>query len=215
MIKKHLLFLLIIIPSMVGYAQNPCPHISSVNYGGKIYLTIQIGSQCWLKENLNIGIMIDSVKNQTNNHIIEKYCYRNDPVNCSKFGGLYQWNEALQYDTGSAKLKGICPVGWHVPDSTDINKLKFTVNDSRKLKEKGQGEGIGEGTNKSGFSALLAGSRGLNGAFFGINGYTYFWTSTISNSIDAFDLYLNHGSGIIYQSDSQVNYGFSVRCIKN
>jgi uncharacterized protein (TIGR02145 family) len=209
-------FLLIIIFCMVAFAQNPCPHTPTVNYGGKIYHTVQIGSQCWFKENLNIGTMIDSAKNQKDNHLIEKYCYRNDPFNCAKYGGLYQWNEAMKYESGSSKLEGICPSGWHIPDTTDIKKLNATVNnDSRNLKAVGQGKGAGTGTNKSGFSALLAGSRGLNGAFFGSNSYTYIWISDMANSVDAFDLYLNNSSGIIYQSDSQIEYGFSVRCLKN
>ena len=91
----------------IAWAQKPCPGIPTLKYEGKTYHTIQIGSQCWLKENLNIGVMIDSAKNQTNNGVIEKYCYRNDPANCSKYGGLYQWNEALQYASGTSKIKGI------------------------------------------------------------------------------------------------------------
>jgi uncharacterized protein (TIGR02145 family) len=201
---------------MVGYAQKPCPRIPIVIYGGKTYHTVQIGKQCWLKENLNIGAMIDSAKNQTNNGIIEKYCYRNDPANCTKYGGLYQWNEALFYASGTSKIKGICPTGWHLPDTTEFNKLILLADkNSKKLKAVGQGDGAGVGTNNSGFSALLSGSRGINGSFFGLNGYTYIWSSSVANSVDAFDLYLNHGSSNIYQSDSKVEYGFSVRCIKD
>ncbi len=41
------------------------------------YSTIQIGGQCWMAENLNIGIRNDTgLANQMdNNLIIEKYCY--------------------------------------------------------------------------------------------------------------------------------------------
>jgi uncharacterized protein (TIGR02145 family) len=215
---KHLYTsaLLIIIICSIAWAQKPCPGIPTLNYAGKIYHTVKIGSQCWLKENLNIGVMIDSAKNQANNGVIEKYCYRNDPANCSKLGGLYQWNEALQYASGTSKVKGICPTGWHLPDTTEFNKLTLAVNkNSKALKAVGQGDGAGIGTNYSGFSALLSGSRGLNGAFFGLNGYTYIWTSSVANSIDAFDLYLNHPTSNIYQSDSKEDYGFSVRCIKD
>jgi uncharacterized protein (TIGR02145 family) len=206
----------IIIFCTIGFAQKPCPGIPSLKYGGKIYHTVQIGSQCWLKENLDVGVMIDSAKSQTNNGVIEKYCYRNNPANCTKLGGLYQWNEALQYSSDTIKVQGICPKDWHLPDTSEISKLILAVNkNSKKLKAIGQGDGAGVGTNNSGFSALLAGSRGLNGAFFGLNGYTYIWVSTVANSSDAFDLYLNHGTGNIYQSNSNEDYGFSVRCIKN
>jgi uncharacterized protein (TIGR02145 family) len=212
----HISLFFIITSCFVCFAQKPCSNIPAINYGGKLYHTVQIGSQCWLKENLNIGTMIDSTKNQKDNNVIEKYCYRNNQSNCSKYGGLYQWNEAMQYASGSSKARGICPAGWRLPDTTDINKLTLSVNkDSRNLKAVGQGDDKGAGNNNSGFSALLGGSRGLNGAFFGLNNYTYIWLSVIANSVDAFDLYLNHGSGYIYKSDSKVDYGFSVRCIKN
>ena len=72
---------------------------SRVSYGGKDYNTVLIGSQCWLKENLDVGTMINGSNQQTNNGIIEKYCYNNVPNNCSTYGGLYQWNEAMQYFT--------------------------------------------------------------------------------------------------------------------
>jgi hypothetical protein len=39
-----------------------------------------MGSQCWLKENLNIGMRINGLQEQTDNTIIEKYCYNNDPA---------------------------------------------------------------------------------------------------------------------------------------
>ena len=36
----------------------PCPGTPSIIYGGKKYHTVQIGNQCWLKENLDLGTMI-------------------------------------------------------------------------------------------------------------------------------------------------------------
>jgi len=64
-----------------------------VSYEGITYNTVQIGSQCWLKENLVVGTMIDSLQNQTSNSVIEKYCYNNDSTNCNTYGGLYQWGD--------------------------------------------------------------------------------------------------------------------------
>ena len=49
-----------------------------INYEYKYYGTVQIGTQCWLKENLDVGEMIPGIQNQTNNtptNYIEKYCY--------------------------------------------------------------------------------------------------------------------------------------------
>ena len=70
-------------------------------YGGETYPTVQIGTQCWFQKNLNIGTMINGNANQTNNGIIEKYCYNNLAASCITYGGLYQWNEAMQYVTTS------------------------------------------------------------------------------------------------------------------
>lgn len=70
----------------------PCPGIPTVTYEGQTYNTIQIFSQCWLKENLNAGEMISSTQDMTNNGVIEKYCLSNNTSNCEIYGGLYQWN---------------------------------------------------------------------------------------------------------------------------
>ncbi|MEI7982543.1 MAG: FISUMP domain-containing protein [Bacteroidota bacterium] len=59
---------------------------------GKAYSTVLIGTQCWLAENLNVGVRIDGVQEQTNNGTIEKYCYNKDEANCAIYGDLYQWN---------------------------------------------------------------------------------------------------------------------------
>jgi len=95
-------------------AGSPCPGNPTIVYGGQTYNTVQIGAQCWLKENLNIGTKINGTVNQNNNSIIEKYCYGDLESNCNIYGGLYQWNEMMQYVT-TAGVQGICPAGWHVP----------------------------------------------------------------------------------------------------
>ena len=74
----------------------PCIGNPTVLYEGQTYNTIQIYSQCWLKENLNVGIMIPSTQSQTNNSIIEKYCMGNEESMCDMMGGLYFWNEMME-----------------------------------------------------------------------------------------------------------------------
>jgi uncharacterized protein (TIGR02145 family) len=79
------------------FSQNPCPGTPTVEYAGKTYNTVQIGSQCWLKENLDVGTMIPGSLEQKNNGTIEKYCYNDSIENCTTYGGLYQWAEAMEY----------------------------------------------------------------------------------------------------------------------
>jgi uncharacterized protein (TIGR02145 family) len=192
-----------------------CPDCPTVLYEGKTYHTVQIGTQCWLKENLDVGTMILGIQNQTNNSVIEKYCYNDDPNNCVTYGGLYQWDEAMQYVTNEGAT-GICPPGWHIPTVAEFETLIATVNnDGNSLKAVGQGGGAGAGTNTSGFSALLAGSRYYNGYFNDVGYYANFWSSTEYNANNAYRLYLltNDGSILLYQNAK--DYGFSVRCVKD
>ena len=51
---------------------------------GQSYATVQIGDQCWMAENLNVGLMLLTGEEITDNETIEKYCYGNDPANCDK-----------------------------------------------------------------------------------------------------------------------------------
>jgi uncharacterized protein (TIGR02145 family) len=193
----------------------PCPDTPTVIYLNKTYNTVLIGDQCWLKENLNVGTMIIGSQTQTDNSIIEKYCYNNDSNNCNTYGGLYQWNEAMQYST-SKGAQGICPSEWHIPTYNELMTLAFAVEtDGNALKEIGQGSGNGAGTNTSGFSALLAGFMSWDGSCYSLGSYAYFWTSTEADTYNAFLMYLfGDGSGINGSNDSKY-LGYSIRCVKD
>ncbi len=188
---------------------------NTVTYEGKVYNTVLIGSQCWLKENLDIGTMITSdgpEDYQTNNGVIEKFCYDNDAANCETYGGLYQWNEAMQYNSTEG-TQGVCPDGWHIPTESEFITLLNTVeNDGNALKEIGQGSGDGEGTNISGFSALLSGNN--YDSFVNLSYITNFWSSSIKESKGIFiQLAFNHNhvsSNVQYNSD-----GNSIRCLED
>jgi uncharacterized protein (TIGR02145 family) len=193
---------------------NPCPGIPTVNYEGQTYNTIAIGDLCWLRENLNIGTMIDSTQTQTNNGTIEKYCYNNDSNKCAIYGGLYQWDEAMQYDTTEG-AKGICPLGWHLPTWNDFSILKTYVgNNSNDLKELGQGSGSGAGTNSSGFSALLAGIS-YNGIFYYLNNHADFWTSRRSSTSNSYCIQLINTANSFQGGQVDKMAGYSIRCINN
>ncbi len=188
---------------------------STVTYAGKTYNTVMVGVQCWLKENLDVGVMIDSMSNQTNNGVIEKYCYNNNTANCEIYGGLYQWNEAMQYST-TLGTRGICPPGWHIPTFLDFYDLANTVeNNGNALKSIGVGAGNGAGTNTSGFSALLAGSRNYNGHFISLSYSTYFWISSEYGAPYANLMGLSRIGNSIYFGSGTKNIGFSIRCAQD
>jgi len=194
---------------------SPSEDTSTVTYSGKVYHTLKIGNQTWLKENLDVGTMIQGTTNSSNNGVIEKYCYNNDPIFCKSFGGFYQWDEAMQYAT-SEKTQGICPKDWHIPTISEFETLKSTVNnDCNVLKAEGQGAEGGVGTNTSGYSALLVGRRFDNGSFEQLFYETFFWSSEEGDSLGAYNMGLwSMGNDLTKFRDSKKS-GFNIRCIKD
>lgn len=176
-------------------------------YGGESYPTVQIGSQCWFAKNLNIGIMIQGT-DQTNNNIIEKYCYNNSETNCITYGGYYQWDEAMQYVSTSG-TQGICPPGWHLPSLPEFNVLSISalgsVNSVLIL-------GEGNGSNTTGFSALLAGAiSSSNFIWFDTYGAIL---SSVESSTNYYVYFLTPDSDL-YATDYSKELGTTVRCLKN
>ncbi len=188
------------------------------DYAGQTYYYVNIGPQSWMTDNLNFGRMVFSltgVDSLRNNGILEKYCYKNDTLNCHYYGALYQWNEIMNY-THDELNRGICPPGWRIPSESDFETLIRNVdNDGNALKAKYQGEGDGKGNNRSKFAALLHGIRGADGAFYYDENITSFWSSTgpENNNIAAsLRLYSNSGQVNLMYFDKRE--GHAVRCIK-
>lgn len=199
-----------------------------VMYQGKSYNTVEIGTQCWMKENLNVGIRIDSTTDQSNNDIIEKYCYHDEPDSCDIFGGLYQWDEAMQYST-SEGTQGICPDGWHIPTESEWCTLTLyidpTVNCSSlgwngtdvglKMKSTSGWFNNGNGNNNSGFTAVPGGYRHTNSTFNNLTLNAYFWTSLQYDATMAWRRVFHYNLQTVLRNyDTKAN-GYSVRCIRN
>ena len=163
---------------------------------GQIYNTVLIGEQCWMAENLDKGEMINGIEEMTDNGIIEKYCYDNDVENCYEYGGLYQWDEMMQY-TNTNTTQGICPEGWHIPTDEVFKILEGSVDSQYPVGDpiwdttgiRGFDAGLnlksttgwrdnGNSTDLYGFTALPAGWCWEDGGFISLEGWTYFWLSS-------------------------------------
>lgn len=203
----------------------PCPDVKKVYYeggpykddNGRYYLTVLIEGRCWLRENLNVGTMLhsnSSESNQTNNGILEKYCYDNDESNCDLYGGLYQWNEAMQYATGDER-QGICPEGWHVATLVEYESLEALANDeAEKLVAVGQYATAYIATNVTGFTGVFSGYRlNSNGNFYSLRHHTNFWTSTPLNSANAYEMGLSSNTKTVYFNTYDKKDGYSIRCV--
>jgi uncharacterized protein (TIGR02145 family) len=188
---------------------------------GKSYETVQIGTHCWMKENLNIGTRIDGMNDQTNNGVIEKYCYNSDPTNCDVYGGLYNWNEIMEYATTEG-VQGICLTGWHLPSDAEWTALSDYLGGESvaggKMKETGIGLWYSPNTgatNSSGFSGLPGGYRDASRTYDGVGIYGSWWSSTEYAPTYAWSRYLAYFSAAVYRDGDDKNYGFSVRCLKD
>jgi uncharacterized protein (TIGR02145 family) len=144
------------------------------------YGIVKIGTQIWMKENLNVGTMNyvwhSAADSSSDNEIIERYCYENNVSNCDIYGGLYQWAEMMQYnppDTGLiGTTQGVCLDGWHLPTFKEWETLMYFLGGYKKEGKAGY-FGIGDklkesgsshwkvpnsgATNESGFTALPGG----------------------------------------------------------
>jgi uncharacterized protein (TIGR02145 family) len=153
---------------------------------GNTYPTVLIGTQCWFARNLNSGIKISKTSYQMPNGIIEKYCYNDLQSNCDIYGGLYQWDEMMDWEENSGG-QGICPSGWHIPTDAEWTTLTTYLgesNASRYMKEAGTAHWVPPNTgadNRSGFTALPGGSLSFfDNNYWNIGFNAYFWTSDTS-----------------------------------
>ncbi|MCD4681570.1 MAG: T9SS type A sorting domain-containing protein, partial [Bacteroidales bacterium] len=199
----------------------PCPGIPTFTYGGQTYNTVQIGTHCWMLENLNIGTRIDGAISQTNNGVIEKYCYNDDTLNCDIYGGLYMWDEIMDYQS-IEDVQGICPSGWHIPADTSwtilIDYLGGNVIAGGKMKEYGflhWNTPNSGASNSSGFTALPAGYASSSGVFYEMGIVTFIWSSTEYSGLKAWDRQLSYNNSMANASADDKGYGFSVRCLQD
>ncbi len=184
---------------------------------GNTYATVQIGDQCWMAENLNIGERIDGSEDMTDNGTIEKYCYDNSEANCDVYGGLYQWDEMMQYITTEG-AQGICMEGWHVPTDAEWCILEQEVDPTINCSITGY-RGVDGGTKlkqggSSGFAALFGGFRHVNGTFNVFGSISYLWSSSESGA-NAWTRYLNISISNVGRNNNHKAYGFTVRCLKD
>lgn len=194
----------------------PCKNSIAVKHGGYLYPTVQIAEQCWIKENMNIGEMINGDIDMTDNGIFEKYCYNNLPENCDVYGGLYQWGELMQYIEKKA-TQGICPNGWHIP--TDIEFMPLIEDfDGEGCKERGNshwemGFNI-EGDNIKGFTVLGSGYRQNTTDFEQLGTFALFHSSLKMPFGWVWHLGFSRNNLITFGTTLKV-VGGSVRCIKD
>ena len=178
-----------------------------------LYKTVVIGegehALTWMAQNLNY---------KTSGSL----CYGDDPANCTKYGQLYQYSDALT----------VCPGGWHLPTLTEMQTL-IRANDASltgtwqsdwatsnaagaKLKAPSP-DWNGDSDGNSGFVAIPGGYRHPDGpTFFYEGAHAHFWSATTgATSGRAWRLYLNSDTDVAYLHVNSQLISFSVRCVQN
>jgi|WetSurMetagenome_2_1015567.scaffolds.fasta_scaffold21849_3 uncharacterized protein (TIGR02145 family) len=183
---------------------------------GNEYDTVEVGAQCWMGENLNVGTMLVSgPTDPANNSITEKWCYNNNPAICATDGGLYNWNEAMQYVTMEG-AQGICPVGWHIPKESEVLAMVSYLGADAYYK---LATWVPNGTNSSGFTAIASGVMQSGVGFVGRPDSSDIWSSTYQDlGTSAYNLFIVNIEGMkdwLTGNASGIVNGQSVRCLKD
>jgi len=200
-----------------------CGGITSVtDIDGNIYPVVEIGNQCWTKENLKTtkyadGSVIPNVTldAQWIGLTTGAWCnFENSADNDSVYGKLYNWYTV-------ADPRNVCPAGWHIPtDDEWFTLTNFLGGDSvagGKMKTTIGWQPPNNGaTNESDFSALPGGNRDDgNGTFnsFSFNGY--WWSSSEYDASTTWYRYLGYFNGDTYRTNGNKQGGYSVRCLRD
>lgn len=165
---------------------------------GRLYLTVKIGEQVWMAENLNYKTKKGSS------------CYADQPSNCSKYGRLYRWDA----------VNTACPDGWHPSTQHEWHKLVYYLGgpDSAavhlKLKSPMWNKQNSSDDNSTGFSAIPGGKRDINNTSKSMGYYAYFWTATETSEF-AWSTFMSCSGKDVQFTIQPVNTGLSLRCLKD
>ena len=212
------------------------------DYDGNVYHTVQIGAQCWMKENLRTTHFADGTAIPTNSTYSSTVAYwyypNNNSSNAVAYGLLYNWTAvmhgAASSNTNPRGVQGICPEGWHVPSDAEWYQLTDFVSSRSVWRCSGSQDNIAKalasktgwnsysGTcyvgnvpsdnNATRFSAMPAGR--YSGSYYNFTEYARYWTSTEDGS-NAWYRYLYYSSATVQRSTYSKSYAQSVRCLKD
>jgi len=206
---------------------------------GNTYEIVTIGDQVWMAENLttsryNDNSPIPYVSGASDWGLLTTGAYSNygnDPNIANINGKLYNWFAVEDY-------RGICPVGWDVPNDTDFMQLEIVLGmhdeDALNTNWRGGEDDIGsmlasnsnlwdngllemsESFDESGIKVIPAGVRWDTGVFNGQLNSAYFWTSSLYNSNPyAWYRHLSYNNTAVMRTDTFAKAGMSIRCIKD
>jgi len=193
---------------------------------GNIYPTVEIGNQCWTKENLKTtkyadGSVITHITSDAQWRSIKSGAwsnYGNSLDNDSTYGKLYNWYTV-------ADPRNVCPAGWHVPTDAEWTTLTDFLGGPSvaggKMKATTGWEAPNTGaTNESGFSGLPGGYRYWhNGTFNSVGYFGGWWGSseygTGSSWLSGWFCFLFYNISVATCGYGSKQNAHSVRCLRD
>lgn len=184
-------------------SETPCP-ATVTDADGNSYAVVKVDGYCWMAENL-----------RTLTPEAKGYVSTLSPdlaANVGAFGYLYTWHDAAgSTDTPErigGYVRGICPVGWHLPTVAEINVLR--TNTAEELSSTDLWA-VANGTNASGFNALPAGYYNGNlQRFEGLHSSTWFHGDTPQSVF-----HISYHCCSVFPNLESHQSAFSVRCVKD
>ena len=222
---------IVLLLTISTFSQTPGGGVIDID--GNRYNSVIIGTQEWMKENLNVskysdGTIIPQVTDPTAwaNLTTGAWCYyNNDPVNGPIYGKLYNWYAVagIHDNNPNTPNKTLAPSDWHIPSDSDWIILSDFLGGTNiaggKMKTTGtsiwQNPNTGA-TNESNFTGLPGGGSSYVGTFENsIGKNAYFWSSSVSNSeMSWIRILLNINSNCV-RTSWNIHSGFSVRLLNN
>ncbi len=165
-----------------------CGEIYIDSRDSREYQTIQLGSQCWMAENLAylpLVTNIDDWGSDTEQQFsVHSYAPEsgNESIAGAKateeynlYGVLYNWPAVVDGLVGNnanpGHIKGICPAGWHVPGDTEWQVLEMQLGMTQAVANTTGWRGTNQGSKLAGNSDLWQDGPLKSNAEFGGSGF--------------------------------------------
>lgn len=231
-----LMFAFMLITSSCGEEETLVPQkpetSTMVDIDGNTYVTVKIGDQWWMAENLKVtryrnSASIPNVVDGTQWTSQQTGAYCLFEGNSSAPGLLYNAEAAIN-------PQQIAPEGWRVPTDEDWKKLERHLGlssvDALAWRGTDQGDKLKElgnlswsnyedvwGNNESGFTAKAGGCRMPTGQWGapGLFATGFWWTATSKEPGKLWYRHLDYKRSDIFRHYANGNYGFNIRCVKN
>lgn len=190
----------------------------------KVYRTTTIGDQIWMAENLTFNYNWGWAKS----HCVDYYGKCEDKGRYYSLGtamdsiGLFSDDAkgcSMHACEKSERVRGVCPKGWHLPDTTEWNKLIknagggwYAGNALKSVNSCWRAETVG--TDSLGFSAIASGYMSIYGVAYKTCELAKFFTSDVA--VDSvYSVLLDARYGISFSVDTYYLREMSVRCVKD